>query len=194
MPDRREGPGAPVGSPTPPGIGMSERGQRHGRSLCDQISWVRECAGVAWVGVSEEGAGRGAVEFQEVVDRRRMVRAYTDESVDEAVVDRILRNAVRAPNAGFSQGWGFLVLDTPEAIDRFWNCWSDESGASADPKRAAPLVIVALSCMQVYLEVYAEPEKGEVEMDPSTWEAPYWDIDTGMASLLMLLTVVDEGL
>jgi len=28
----------------------------------------------------------------------------------------------------------------------------------------------------------------------SWWPAPYWDIDTGFASLLMLLTAVDEGL
>src|SRR5207342_584953 len=100
--------------------------------------------------------GRGAVEFQEVVDRRRMIRAYTDEPVDAAVVDRILRNAVRAPSAGFSQGWAFLVLDTPEAIARFNDCTSedrllpshvlpDAGGASTDPREAAPLVIVALS-------------------------------------------------
>jgi nitroreductase len=140
----------------------------------------------------------GAMEFQDVVDRRRMIRSYTNDPVDPAVLDRILRNAVRAPSAGFSQGWGFLVLDTPEALDRFWNCWSDDGGASPDRAgegmAAAPLVILALSCMQVYLERYAEPDKGDLEMDPSTWEAPYWDIDTGMASLLMLQTVVDEGL
>ena len=29
-------------------------------------------------------------------------------------------NATRAPNAGFSQGWAFLVLDTPEDVRRFW--------------------------------------------------------------------------
>lgn len=132
------------------------------------------------------------MEFQEVVDRRRMVRAYTDEPVDPAVVDRILRNAVHAPNAGFSQGWAFLVLDTSEAIDRFNICWPEDG--DPDPREAAPLTILALSCMQIYLERYAEPDKGDVQMDPSTWERPYWDIDTGMACLLMLLTVVDEGL
>ena len=131
------------------------------------------------------------MEFQEVVDRRRMVRAYTEEPVDAAVVDRILRNAVHAPNAGFSQGWAFLVLDTRDALDRFNICMSDDSDASPDPRGAAPLVILALSCMQIYLDRYAEPDKAYV---PDTWERPYWDIDTGMACLLMLLTVVDEGL
>ena len=48
------------------------------------------------------------MEFQDVVRRRRMIRDYADEPVDPAFVDRALANAVRAPSAGFSQGWAFL--------------------------------------------------------------------------------------
>lgn len=60
------------------------------------------------------------MEFQDVVRKRRMVRSYEpDRPVPPDVVDRILRNGLRAPSAGFSQGWGFLVLDTPEDHDRF---------------------------------------------------------------------------
>ncbi|MDQ3307345.1 MAG: nitroreductase family protein, partial [Actinomycetota bacterium] len=53
------------------------------------------------------------MEFQAVVARRRMVRNYTSDPVEPAVVERILDNALHAPSAGFSQGWGFLLLDTP---------------------------------------------------------------------------------
>ena len=60
------------------------------------------------------------MEFQEVVRRRRMVRDYSDEPVDPAVIDLALANAVRAPSAGFSQGWAFLVLDNPDDVRRFW--------------------------------------------------------------------------
>ena len=55
-----------------------------------------------------------------MVRRRRMVRNYSPEPVDPAVLDRILENALRAPSAGFSQGWAFLVLDTPGDVARFW--------------------------------------------------------------------------
>ncbi|MEO8518576.1 MAG: nitroreductase family protein, partial [Dermatophilaceae bacterium] len=41
---------------------------------------------------------------------------------------------------------------------------------------------------------YAEPDKGWTDMDEARWPVPYWDIDTGMAALMMLLTGVDEGL
>ena len=68
----------------------------------------------------------GGMEFADVVRRRKMVRNYTDEPVDPAVVDRALANAVRAPSAGFSQGWGFLVLDTPDDVRRYWAATADD--------------------------------------------------------------------
>ena len=66
------------------------------------------------------------MEFQDVVRRRRMVRDYSDEPVDPAVVDLALANAVRAPSAGFSQGWAFLVLDTPDDVRRFWAATAED--------------------------------------------------------------------
>jgi len=50
-----------------------------------------------------------------------MVRSYTDEPVDPAVVARALDNATRAPSAGFSQGWGFLVLQEQADRDLYWS-------------------------------------------------------------------------
>jgi nitroreductase len=137
------------------------------------------------------------VDFQEVVDRRRMVRNFTDEPVTEQQRERILRNALHAPSAGFSQGWAFLVLDDAEDRARFW---SATGGDSEEPDswlvgmRRAPLVVVPLSHKDAYLDRYAEPDKGWADRDENRWPVPYWDIDTGMAALLMLLTVVDEDL
>lgn len=46
------------------------------------------------------------MDFQEVVRRRRSVRRYDlSRPVPPEVTDRILRNALKAPSAGFSQGW-----------------------------------------------------------------------------------------
>lgn len=137
------------------------------------------------------------MEFADVVTRRRMVRNYSDEPVDPAAVDRILAAALHAPSAGFSQGWAFLRLDTPDDVARFWTA-STPPGEGTDSwsagLRRAPVLIVPLSSKAAYLDRYAEPDKGWTDRDESRWPAPYWDIDTGMATLLMLLTVVDEGL
>ena len=138
------------------------------------------------------------MEFQEVVDRRRMVRNFTDAPVDAAVRDRILTNALHAPSAGFSQGWAFLVLETEPDRELFWrSTGADDTSVPngwLDGMRRAPLLVVPLSHRDAYLDRYAEPDKGWTDRAEERWPVPYWDVDTGMASLLMLLTVVDAGL
>ena len=114
-----------------------------------------------------------SVEFDEVVRRRRMVRSYDpDRPVPAEVVDRILEHAIRAPSAGFSQGWGFLVLAEPADRERFWTAATPPAtvaGLVAGPAcGAAPLIIVPLSNRSVYLDRYAEPDKGWTDRD----EAP----------------------
>jgi nitroreductase len=137
------------------------------------------------------------VEFAEVVRRRRMVRDYdSDRPVPAEVRERLLEHAIRAPSAGFSQGWAFLVLESPEERDRFWTATT--SPGAPDPwltrMRRAPLLVVPLAHKAAYLDRYAEPDKGWTDRDEARWPVPYWDVDTGMAALLMLLTAVDEGL
>jgi len=130
------------------------------------------------------------MEFQDVVQRRHMVRTFTSDPVPQASLDRILGNAVRGPSAGFSQGQSFLVL-TGEELPKFWALGGEAVHESA---QTAPLVIVPMSCKRVYLDRYAEPDKGWTDRDEARWPVPFWHIDTGMAALLILQTVVDEGL
>jgi nitroreductase len=146
-----------------------------------------------------------SMEFQEVVRRRRMVRRYDpDRPVDPAVVDRMLANAVRAPSAGFSQGWAFLVLDEPADVARFWAATTPAASAPGEEAespsrwlagmRTAPVVVVPLSHKDAYLDRYAQPDKGWTDRDEARWPVPYWHVDTGMAALLILQTAVDAGL
>jgi nitroreductase len=137
------------------------------------------------------------MDFQDVVRRRRMVRSYTDEAVDPAVVDRAISNATRAPSAGFSQGWGFLVLDTPHDVRRYWTATAD---SVEDPDEwlsgmmRAPVVVVPCSSKSAYLSRYAEPDKGWTDEEEARWPVPFWHMDAAMASLLILQTAVDAGL
>jgi nitroreductase len=131
------------------------------------------------------------MEFQDVVRRRHMVRQFTREPVARESLDRILANAVRGPSAGFSQGQAFIVLTADADLKRFWEA---ADLAVQDSVRDAPLVIVPLSCKRVYLDRYALPDKGWTDRDEARWPVPFWHIDTGMATLLILQTAVDEGL
>jgi len=137
------------------------------------------------------------MEFQDVVRRRRMVRNFEDRPIPSDLLDRILENALHAPSAGFSQGWAFVVLEGPEQTATFWGAsFGDDDRAqfTYDGLFRAPVVVICLSHKQAYLDRYAEPDKGWTDKSESHWPVPYWDIDTGFASLLMLLTAVDAGL
>ena len=138
------------------------------------------------------------MEYADVVRRRRMVRDYDpDRPVPAQVYQRLLGYAVRAPSAGFSQGWGFLVLSTAADRERFWAA-TTEPDATADSwlagMRRAPLIVVAHGNRDIYLDRYAEADKGWTDRDESRWPVPYWHIDAGFASLMILLGAVDEGL
>ncbi len=135
------------------------------------------------------------MEFKDVARRRRMVRTFQDAPVDRAVVDRILAHGHRAPSAGYTQGYAFLVLENADDTKRFWEVVSER-----DPEwphqglRRAPVLIVVLGNKKAYLDRYAEPDKGWTDRDEARWGAPYWHIDAGFAAMLMLLSAVDEGL
>ncbi len=137
------------------------------------------------------------MEFADVVRRRRMVRDYdADRPVPPEVRERLLEHALRAPSAGFTQGWAFLVLEDAADRELFWSATTTAGAPDAwlTRMRRAPLLVVPLSSKAAYLERYAEPDKGWTDRDEARWPVPYWDVDAGMAALLVLLTAVDEGL
>ena len=137
------------------------------------------------------------MEFQDVVRKRKMVRTFDERPIDPGVLERIVANAQRAPSAGFSQGWAFLVLNGKDETERYWNTtmtaerrtefgWPGMFNAAA--------IIVCLSNKSAYLDRYARPDKGWADRDEKRWPVPYWDVDVGMAALLILQTAVDAGL
>lgn len=137
------------------------------------------------------------MEFGDVVRRRRMVRRYRRGApVSRDALDTLLANALHAPSAGFSQGYGLLVLDDPDDIARFRTAATPEEDADKwfAATFDAPLVIVPCSNKSAYLDRYAQADKGFTDRSDAWWPSPYWDIDTGFASLLILLSAVDLGL
>jgi nitroreductase len=122
-----------------------------------------------------------------------MIRQFSEQELPPDVVDRIVTSALRAPSAGFAQGWGFLVLEDAADRARFWPFVPNQT-AHTPAMQNAPLVVVPLAHKASYLDRYAAPDKDWQDRAEEKWPAPYWFIDTGMAALLMLLSAVDEGL
>lgn len=135
-----------------------------------------------------------------MIRRRRMVRSYTSEPVPRHLVDRVLSCGLRAPSAGFSQGWAFLVLEGTAQTSQFWRATERpdteiKPGGRLDRLRVAPVVILPLANKEAYLTRYAEPDKVEHGLArEEAWPVPYWDIDTAFATMAMLLAATDAGL
>ena len=137
------------------------------------------------------------MDFADVVRRRRMIRSYDpDRPVDRETVSELLSLAVRAPSAGHTQGWHFLVLDDITSREHFWTATTDPG--EPDPwlsrMRTAPVLVICLSDKDAYLDRYAEPDKGWTDREEARWPVPYWHIDTGMAAMILLLAATDAGL
>ncbi|PID96208.1 MAG: nitroreductase [Actinomycetales bacterium] len=145
------------------------------------------------------------MELSEAVHRRRMVRHYDSQRpVPKVTLLACLRAATRAPSAGFSQGWDFVVLQDKQRW-AFWDAAVPADQTHEPPDRwltgmrTAPVLVVCASDPARYAARYAETDKSTTghrahDRDPSTWPIPYWDVDTGMAALLIMLTALDHGL
>ena len=138
------------------------------------------------------------MQFAEVVNARRMVRAFTSEPVPTDVLDRILDLAVRVPAAGNTQGLDLVVLEG-EQTKRYWDASLPVERRDGFPWPRlldAPVLIIPVSSPAAYLSRYSEPDKAHSGLgeDEHRWAVPYWYVDSAFAAMVTLLAAVDEGL
>ena len=143
------------------------------------------------------------MELSAAIGARRMIRTYTDAPVEAATLDRLLDLARRAPSAGNTQATGFVVLDRPDLVDRYWDTTLPDGGPGS--KRAtfrwqgllrAPVLILVTVDPDRYLSRYSEPDKAATGRGTSAdrWPVPYWWVDVGAVIQNLLLLVADAGL
>jgi nitroreductase len=130
------------------------------------------------------------MELQEVLRRRRMVRAYRDDDVPPDLVTRVLDAGCRAPTAGDTQATEFLVLQSDEMAP-FWADVAPHTkpGGRWSGLQTAKVVIVVLLNAGAYTARYAQPDKGDAHTNPD------WPVtDAAFAVMSMLLAATDAGL
>ncbi|MFP5333234.1 MAG: nitroreductase family protein [Acidimicrobiia bacterium] len=137
------------------------------------------------------------MEFSDVVRRRRMVRNYLPDPVDEDSLDRIVDAGVRAPSAGFTQGQSFVVVTSAERRQRIAELAGEshyvEQGFDPWISRAPAHIVVCVS-EEAYHRRYQEPDKTDPEGNETEWPVPYWWVDAGASMMAILLAAVNEGL
>lgn len=138
------------------------------------------------------------MELHQVLRQRRMTRDFTDEALEEAVVDRLARCALRGPSAGFAQGLDVVVLSTRADTDRYWRAALpvDERGDFPWPGLLrAPLILVLVCHEEAYRSRYRKADKVRRRgRAGEEWSVPWWYFDAGAAAAMVLLAATAEGL
>lgn len=105
----------------------------------------------------------------ELLKRRRSIRKFTDQSVEQEKIDILVEAMLRSPSSRSLNPWEFVVVQDKETIETL----SQAKPHGATFMKGAPLAIA----------VCADPAKCDV-----------WVEDCSIASLLLHLAATDLGL
>jgi len=118
-------------------------------------------------------------EFDDIIKRRKMVRQYIqDKPIPQEIVNKLIANAHRAPSAGHTQVQEFIIVQ-----DSLIKKKLGEAALNQEQVYDAPLLIVV--CADTSRSVGRYGKRG-IEF--------YSIIDGAFASMLILLTAVNEGI
>lgn len=138
-------------------------------------------------------------ELARLLSSRRMVRDFTDHPVPDDLVDRLLDLARRAPSAGNTRPWSFLVLRDGD-VTRYWETTMPDPAARSRFRwqglLRAPVLVVPYVRPADYADRYAEADKAGTGLGEGVeaWPVPYWWVDGGAVVQNLLLAVTSAGL
>jgi len=124
------------------------------------------------------GIREADMEFQELVHKRGMVRAFRPDPVPEELVQKLLSNAVRAPSAGNLQPWEFIIVRDEETKLRL-------ARAALGQMFLAEAPVVIVTCRDVERNARRYGDRGRHFYSLS---------DVSCATMMILLTASNEGL
>jgi nitroreductase len=129
-----------------------------------------------------------------------MCRSFSAQPVDSALIDRILRRALRSPTAGNTAGTSWVVLQG-DRTSSYWAATTDDAWRGRHPAWAAglmraPFVLLAYTSPEAYVSRYAESDKDDRRLGAHVdlWPVPYWHGDAAFGVMAVLLQAVEAGL
>ncbi len=139
------------------------------------------------------------MELESAIRRRRMVRSFRPDPVDDTLIDELLDLSRRAPSAGNTSAVEFVVLSTPEAVRGYWDITlppARRAEFSFPGLLDAPVLVILLTRPDAYTRRYAESDKTHTSLgrSPAGWTVPYWWVDSGAVAQNLLLLVQPHGL
>lgn len=112
------------------------------------------------------------MEVSEALLKRRSVRKFTEEKIDEDVIDQLMHAAMSGPSACNKKPWEFYVVTNADILEKLY-------GAAHYSKIKAPLAIIVVGNLSKALPLKM---------------AEYWVQDCSAATENILLKVTDLNL
>lgn len=118
------------------------------------------------------------MEFNDVVRKRKMVRKYLPNGIPDNIINKLIKNASRSPSAGHTQVQEFIILKDPAVKKKL-----RQASVNQRHVEDAPVLIVVCSNTSRSMDRYGKRGREF-----------YSIIDGAFASMLVLLTAVNEGI
>jgi nitroreductase len=129
--------------------------------------------------MSKLGAETRGMEFDEVVRKRKMIRKYqTVRQVPDTIINKLIQNACRAPSAGHTQVQEFIVIRDDKTKKQLRK-------VSVNQEQVEEASVLIVVCANTSRSVRRYGQRGREF---------YSIIDGAFASMLILLSAVNEGI
>ena len=168
------------------------------RTECGFVGDLR-CAGPAMAAFAAAASSEAAMEFAEVLRRRRMVPAFPGRAPRSRHGGAHSESALRAPSAGYSQGYGLLVLTERRTVNGSGGHSRRPTAAAVGiaavraRNRARPVLVVA-PLLITPISIAMRDLRGWVDRARFPLAGAVLVHRYRLPRLLMLLAAVDEGL
>ncbi len=157
------------------------------------------------------------MDVREALYTTRAMRRVKPDPIPQAVQERILDAAIRAPSGGNSQGWRFLLVDDPQikarlaplyqdAIARLWTTFYrerlEQARATPDDQESAALLRVQSSAQHLadhfeavplFLIAFSRGDESGGSIFPAVWSAQLAARAEGVGSALTSVLGVFHG-
>lgn len=110
----------------------------------------------------------------EAILTRRSIRKFQDRAIDQALQEKLIKAAMRAPSTVNNRDWAFVLVDEPAVLNQL----ADGLNGNGEMLRNAPLAVVI--CGDLNLALASAKE--------------FWIVDTCLAAENLLLAAHDLGL
>ena len=133
--------------------------------------------------------------LENLLNNRKVVRSYKKAKVDKNSLEKIAKNSIKIPTAGFSRGIEILNTFDVAKIKIVSEIFNENSFKkdNQSPWISNSLALFFLMLNEdEYHKRYSSSDKKNA-VNPKEWDVPYWYVDAGAALMNCLLLIEEQG-